>query len=271
MLLPRVLTAIVGIPLLLYLIHLGSLPFLVFVLAVAVLALYEYSLLLWIGGRGVQRVTVVVGGGLLALAVALGSPGPGRAMQGGLAGLILSAIVLVSMFREMLRHEHSLDRAALTVFGTMFVGWTLAHLALIRDVRPHGEGLTFLLFITVWIMDSVAYFVGRSLGSHKLAPVISPGKTWEGAAAGFAGGVLAVVVAQRVWLPEALTPAQAVVLGVLLGVVAQASDLAESVVKRAVGAKDSSSLLPGHGGVLDRFDSFLFAAPMMYYVLILWP
>lgn len=271
MLLPRVLTAIVGIPLLLWLIHLGSLPYVAFVVLLATAALYEYALLLWVGGRGIQRLTCVVGGGLLALAVALGSPGPGRAMQGGLPGLLITGIVLVAMFREMFRKEHSMDRAALTLFGVFFVGWTLAHLALIRDLRPYGEQLTYLLFVTIWIMDTAAYFVGKNLGKHKLASVISPGKTWEGAAAGFLGAILTCLVAQRTWLPDALTPAEAVAIGVLLGVVGQASDLAESVVKRAVGAKDSSALLPGHGGVLDRFDSFLLAAPMMYYVLIIWP
>lgn len=271
MLLPRVLTVVVGVPLLLWLIHVGSLPFVVFVVAVATAALYEYALLLWVGGRGIQRVTCVVGGGLLALAVALGSPGPGRAMQGGLPGMLITAIVLAAMFREMLRAEHSMDRAALTLFGVFFIGWTLAHLALIRDLRPYGEVYTFLLFVTIWIMDTAAYLVGKNLGKHKLASVISPGKTWEGAAAAFAGAVLTGLVAQRFWLTDALTPAQAAGIGVMLGIVGQASDLAESVVKRAVGAKDSSTLLPGHGGVLDRFDSFLLAAPMMYYMLIIWP
>ena len=269
MLLPRVLTAVVGIPLLLYLIHAGSLPFLLFVVGVAVVALYEYALLLWIGGRGVQRLTTVVGGGLLALAVALGSPGPGRAMQGGLPGLIITGLVLVSMGREMLRREHSLDRAALTLFGTLFIGWTLAHLALLRDLRPGGEAFTFLLFVTVWIMDTAAYAAGKTLGRNKLAPTISPGKTWEGSAAGFVAAVATVMIAQRFWLSGMLGPLRAAVIGVMLGTVGQASDLAESVVKRAVGAKDSSNLLPGHGGVLDRFDSLLLAAPMMYYMLIL--
>ncbi|MBI5202281.1 MAG: phosphatidate cytidylyltransferase [Elusimicrobia bacterium] len=271
MLLPRVLTAMVGVPLLLWLIHLGSLPFVAFVVCVATAALYEYALLLWVGGRGIQRFTCVAGGGLLALAVALGSPGPGRAMQGGLPGLLITAVVLVAMFREMFRSEHSMDRAALTLFGVFFVGWTLAHLALIRDLRPHGEQFTYLLFVTVWIMDTAAYFVGKRFGRHKLASVISPGKTWEGAAAGFVGAILVGLAAQRFWMADAMTPALAASLGMMLGVVGQASDLAESVVKRAVGAKDSSALLPGHGGILDRFDSFLLAAPMMYYVLIIWP
>ena len=269
MLLPRLLTAVVGIPLLLYLIHVGSLPFLIFVVGVAVVALYEYALLLWIGGRGVQRSTAVVGGGLLALAVALGSPGPGRSMQGGLPGLIITCLVLVAMLREMLRKEHSLDRAALTVFGALFIGWTLAHLALLRDLRPHGEALTFLLFITIWIMDTTAYAAGHAIGRRKLAPSISPGKTWEGAVAGFVAAVAAVMIAQRFWLSDALGVRRALALGVMLGTVGQASDLAESVIKRAVGAKDSSHLLPGHGGVLDRFDSLLLAAPMMYYIVIL--
>ncbi|MBI4422421.1 MAG: phosphatidate cytidylyltransferase [Elusimicrobia bacterium] len=268
MLLPRILTALVGVPLLLWLIHLGSLPFLALVMGITVLSLYEYALLLWVGGRGVQRVTTVVGGGLLALAVALGSPGPGRAMQGGLPGMVLTGLVAASMLREMLRKEHSLDRAALTVFGALFVGWTLAHLALIRDLRPHGEAYAFLLFVTVWLMDSAAYFAGRAFGKHKLAVLISPGKTWEGALAGFAVALLAVLGARHWWLAEALSLPRALALGAMLGVVAQASDLAESVLKRAVGAKDSSHLLPGHGGVLDRFDSFLLAAPMMYYIVL---
>ncbi len=268
MLLPRVLTALVGIPLLLGLVHLGSLPFAAFVVAVAVLSLYEYSLLLFIGAKPVQRAITVLGGGLLAATISLGSSGPYWPSD-ATAGAVITALLLSTLLREMFRAQHSLDRAAFTFFGIFFIGWTLPHLALIRDLRPDGEKFTFLLFVSVWIMDSAAYFVGLRWGRRPLAPVISPKKTWEGAAAGLLAAVACVLAARSWFLREALSLPLALALGLLIGTVGQLSDLAESVLKRAVGAKDSSALLPGHGGVLDRFDSFLLAAPMMYYMLAL--
>ncbi len=267
MLLPRVLTAALGIPLLLYLIHLGGIPFLVLVVGAAVLALYEYSLVLWAGGRGVQRTLTVVGGGVIALSVAL-EGGPYAPQGIGMLHLAVTAVLLTAVISELVRRDHSLDRAALSVFGALLIGWTLGHLFLIRDLRPNGKALTYLLFVSIWVTDSFAYFTGNMIGRRKLARVISPKKTWEGAIAGTAGAVLAAMGMRAAVLPDAMTPLTALGLGLLIGVVGQLSDLGQSLVKRAAGAKDSASLLPGHGGVFDRMDSFLMLAPLFYYVLL---
>lgn len=257
MLLPRVLTAAVGIPLLLFLIHAGGLAWAAFTAAVCVLCVYEYGLILAAGGRPVQRWAGLLCGAALALSVALGGP----------SEAVLTAVVAAVILREMFGRVRSLERLAFTLFGALFLGWMPAHLALLRDLRPDGEKLTFLLFITVWLMDTAAYAAGRTLGRHKLAAGLSPKKTWEGAAAGFlfaAGGAVLLV---RLMRPEGLGLRGALAFGVLVGVCGQLSDLAESLVKRAVGAKESGNLLPGHGGVMDRFDSFILAAPAAYYFL----
>jgi phosphatidate cytidylyltransferase len=257
MLLPRVLTAIVGIPLLLFVIHWGGLSFALFTAGIAALALYEYGVILQMGGRPVQRVVILALGTALALCQALGGP----------VAPFVALMVVVVMLREMAAKDSSLDRVALTVFGAVLLGWMPAHLALIRDIRPYGEKLTFMFFVSVWIMDTAAYAAGRTLGKHKLAPVISPKKTWEGFVAGFAAAML-TVLAFRSSTPEMLSLHRALAVGALIGVGGQVSDLAESMIKRAVGVKDSGALLPGHGGVMDRFDSFLLSAPIVYYCLV---
>ena len=259
MLLPRVLTTAVGIPLLLCLVHAGGLAWAGFTAAVAVLCVYEYGLILAAGGRPVQRWILLWCGAALALSVALG--GPSQA--------VLTAVVAVIVLREMLSKAHSLERISFTLLGALLLGWMPAHLALIRDLRPDGEKLTFMLFATVWLMDTAAYAAGRAFGRHKLAEGLSPRKTWEGALAGFVFAVGSGCLLQRLLTPAGLGPRGALAMGALIGVCGQLSDLAESLVKRAVGAKDSGNLLPGHGGVMDRFDSFILAAPAVYYFLTL--
>lgn len=259
MLLPRVLTAIVGIPLMLYLVHAGGVAYAVFIVAVSVLCCYEYAMMLRLGGRPVQFVPAVAAGGALAACAALGGPLP----------LALAASATVVVLVEMASKQHSLDRVALTLFGALFAGWMPAHLALIRDIRPHGEAFAFLTFTSVWAMDTAAYAAGRGFGRRPLAPVLSPKKTWEGAAAGFAAAIAVCLAFQKFKLHEAVTPLQAVLVGVVIGVMGQLSDLAESLVKRDAGIKDSGALLPGHGGVFDRFDSYILCAPAVYYALSL--
>ncbi|MBI4386682.1 MAG: phosphatidate cytidylyltransferase [Elusimicrobia bacterium] len=269
MLLPRLLTMFVGIPLLAFLIHLGSLPFMALVIGVVLLALYEYALILWVGGRGVQRWMTVAAGGFLATVVILQAPRLDGLGTGALLPLSITGVVLAVCLRELLRKEHSLDRAALSLLGVFFIGWTLAHLALLRDLRPYGERFTFFLFLTVWVVDIAAYAAGHAVGSRRLAPVISPKKTWEGAVAGFAAAVLWSLLAHRWFLGGAFGLRTTLLLGAAIGLLSQASDLAQSLIKRTAGVKDSSSILPGHGGILDRFDSFLLTAPAMYYAVLL--
>lgn len=259
MLLPRVLTALVGIPLMLYLVHAGGVAYGLFVVAISTLCCYEYALMLRLGGRPVQFVLTVVLGAALSACAALG--GPLSAVLAGGAALVVLA--------EMAAKEHSLDRVALTLFGAVFAGWLPAHLALIRDLRPHGEAFAFLTFAAVWAMDTAAYAAGRGFGRHALAPTLSPKKTWEGAAAGFAAAIAVSLAFQKFMLHDAVSPLMAAGIGALIGTMGQLSDLAESMVKREAGVKDSGALLPGHGGVFDRFDSYILCAPAVYYALSL--
>lgn len=257
MLLPRVLTALVGIPLMLYLVHAGGVAYALFVVGISALCCYEYALMLRLGGRPVQFATTVLLGAALAACAALGGPLP----------LTLAAGAAAAVFAEMAATSHSLDRVALTLFGAVFAGWMPAHLALIRGLRPHGEAYAFLTFAAVWAMDTAAYAAGRGFGRHGLAPTLSPKKTWEGAAAGFLAAIAVCLAFQKFLLHESLSPLAAAALGALVGTMGQLSDLAESMVKREAGAKDSGALLPGHGGVFDRFDSYILCAPAVYYAL----
>jgi phosphatidate cytidylyltransferase len=260
-LLPRVLTAAVGIPVLLWLAHMGGLAFSIFVLGIAALCCYEYALALRLGGRPVQFLPTVLIGAALAGCAALSGP----------LGLTLTAGAALVALVEMASATHSLDRAALTLFGAVFAGWMPAHLALIRDLRPHGEAFLAMTFVSVWCMDTAAYFVGRSVGRHALAPVLSPKKTWEGAVGGFAAALAVCAAFSRWGLKDTLPLPLALGVGAVIGVTGQISDLAESMVKRDAGVKDSGALLPGHGGVFDRFDSYILCAPAVYYVLSFKP
>ena len=164
----------------------------------------------------------------------------------------------------------ALSEIGTTFFGASFVGVLFGYMVALRALRdlPKGDetgsDLVFLLFFVVWSSDMAAYYVGTSLGRHRLAPRISPRKTVEGAAGGIAGAILAAFVA-RAWFIQRLDARDSLVLGLGLGVVGILGDLVESMLKRGAGVKDSATLVPGHGGILDRVDSLLYAAPVLYY------
>ncbi|MGE3541953.1 MAG: phosphatidate cytidylyltransferase [Candidatus Tectimicrobiota bacterium] len=152
-----------------------------------------------------------------------------------------------------------------SVFGVLFIGWGLSHIILLRYF-PDGKWYILFLCVVVWVGDTSAMYAGRSLGRYKMAPTISPGKTWEGAVAGVLGSALAALVS-AVWLLPQLSLWSTVLLGCGISLSAQLSDLGESLLKRHTGHKDSGALIPGHGGMLDRIDSMLFAAPTLVYML----
>jgi phosphatidate cytidylyltransferase len=138
-------------------------------------------------------------------------------------------------------------------------------MALRLSETPWGDGSRwiFFLLLVVWFGDTAAYYVGRALGRRPLAPLVSPKKTVEGALGGFLGNALAAMLAKQLFMPEAPL-SQLLPLSTVLGVVSQIGDLSESALKRGAGVKDSSNLLPGHGGMLDRIDGVLFASPVMF-------
>jgi phosphatidate cytidylyltransferase len=172
-----------------------------------------------------------------------------------------------------------LPAVAITVFGALYAGATLAFVVLLRGLHPLDgggpgwPGAILLIFpmVVTWVGDTAAYFVGRSWGRRKLLPSVSPAKTVEGGIGGLAGAMLAAVLYAFFLLgPDSwstLPLAAAAFLGLLIGAVAQVGDLAESVLKREAGVKDSGALLPGHGGVLDRFDAIFFTVPLTYALL----
>jgi phosphatidate cytidylyltransferase len=152
-----------------------------------------------------------------------------------------------------------------TLLATLVVALMLGHLIAIRSL-PGDDGADVLLalFLCVILADTGAYYVGSTLGRHRFVPSLSPRKTWEGVGGGVVGGLVGALIA-HLWFYKRLPLEHALVLGVLLALTGLVGDLSVSMVKRAVGVKDSSQLIPGHGGVLDRTDSLLFAAPVTFY------
>ncbi|HEX8620113.1 MAG TPA: phosphatidate cytidylyltransferase [Thermoanaerobaculia bacterium] len=159
--------------------------------------------------------------------------------------------------------EDSLPSSAIAVLGTTYVGMLSGSLIRLRNDFPDGSKLVFFLLLVVWMGDSGAYYVGKTFGKHKLSPRISPKKTIEGLLGGVAASIIAAVVIHFTFF-ERFPLHHAVIAGVILSITGVIGDLAESMWKRSAEVKDSGTLLPGHGGFLDRFDSILFTAPILY-------
>ncbi len=187
------------------------------------------------------------------------------------AAAIWVLLVLVAAVRNRTPTERPLEAVAVTIFGTLYAGSLLAFLVAIRhgphsDAHPRGSfALAVLPLVITWVCDTAAMAAGTLVGGPKLAPVLSPRKTWAGAIGGVVGAVVAALVYGGLVLarvPMGLTAPQLVVAAIVIAVVAQFGDVAESLFKREAGVKDSSSLIPGHGGVLDRLDSLYFVLPV---------
>jgi phosphatidate cytidylyltransferase len=184
------------------------------------------------------------------------------------AGFLLTAVVFVVTFDTVEKLPAFSAAITLTMFGALYVAFPLDFFFALREER--GPFTIYFLFSVIFLGDSGAYFVGKLIGRHKMTPLASPNKTWEGSVAGILLAALGGMAARRVFLPG-LDFGMAVLTGVVVHAAAQVSDPLESLFKRAVGVKDSSNMLPGHGGFLDRVDSFLLAAPLFYYfVRFLW-
>jgi phosphatidate cytidylyltransferase len=180
--------------------------------------------------------------------------------------LIAGALILPLVWLLLsTKRENSVQSWGIKVAALLYTGWLPAHAILLRDADD-GKGWLFIAIFATFAVDIAAYFGGTLVGRHKLAPSISPGKTWEGAAFGIAGGILG---AWLVSLPfDVIVAGEAVVVGLVIGVVAQLGDLAESMIKRSAGVKDTGGIIPGHGGILDRLDSLVFTVPVVYYFFI---
>ncbi len=269
MLLPRILTALIGIPVVLAAIHFGGVVYMAFVGCVILLCLYEYGLALTAGKKPVHPVSLMLFGLLMAVVAILGRAEiSGFSLPDNLYPLSVSIVIFGVLFIEVLTPKRSWERVCNTFTGVFLIPWSLAHLINLRAIPTYGEYLTIFMMVTVWISDSGAYFCGRFLGRHKLNQEVSPKKTWEGSVGGTILAVGGAVFMRHLFLSTLFSVKEAVTMGLLIAVVGQVSDLAESVLKRSTGVKDSSNLLPGHGGFLDRFDSYLLLAPLFYYIVL---
>jgi len=181
------------------------------------------------------------------------------------AWLFFVGIYFVVSMNSLEKMMHFPTTIALTFFGAFYVSFTLNHVFLIRE--NYGPFFVYFLLLVVIAGDSGAFTFGKLFGRHKMTPLASPNKTWEGSIAGLLSGCIGGVVVQQLLIKEALLW-KAIVFALLIHAAAQISDPLESIFKRAAGVKDSSNALPGHGGFLDRIDSLILAAPLFYYLLI---
>jgi phosphatidate cytidylyltransferase len=268
----RFLTALVLIPLVLVLVFLGpKWLFTLAVAAVAALAGWEYLGLAERGGAKPPRVAVLVA----VLALFAGNfeyPDQTAPIFGGLS----LGLLVYCTFRSSV--EQVMADAAVSIFCLLYVGFTLIALPTLRE-ETNGPSLLVFLMCVVWAGDIAAFYVGRAWGRHKLASTLSPNKTWEGALGSVAGsllvtgGLLGLAKLFEMWNSAKLSYPEDLWywlgLAVVVNVAAQVGDLAESALKRSAGVKDSGNLLPGHGGVLDRIDALLLAAPVLWYALVI--
>jgi phosphatidate cytidylyltransferase len=184
--------------------------------------------------------------------------------------LLLTSALVLSLIGITVRRqkEGAFTSWVWTIAGILYIGWFLSHLVALRGLE-NGRNLVFLVLFATWISDTTAFFVGRRFGRHKLAPAISPAKTWEGTIGGVCG---AVVVSILFFTPTLfqlpLGGGQVILLSVLVSILGQVGDLIESLLKRNLGVKDSGRLMPGHGGILDRIDSLILAGIVVYYYAI---
>ena len=269
----RILTALVLIPLVMVVVFLGPRWLVTLVtVALSALAAWEYLGMAERGGPKPPRVAVIVA------IVALFAGNFNYPDQTAAIFSILSLGLLVYCTFSSTREQVLVD-SAISIFCFFYAGLTLLALPALRE-EANGPSLVTFLLCVVWAGDTAALYVGRTLGRHKLAPRLSPNKTWEGAVGSVAGSLLAVggllalehLLAVRFNSARLSYPDEVwywLVLAVVVNVAAQVGDLAESALKRSVGVKDSGTLLPGHGGVLDRVDALLLAAPVLWYAQVI--
>jgi phosphatidate cytidylyltransferase len=251
----RVASAIVGIPIVVLLIDVGDRWFAGVVAAILLVATLEFQLSRGVGLRPLALVSAAFSAGL-----ALAAHGHGEWMIWVASGLVLLPLLWVTFGSTT---ADAMPDWLWAVGGAFYLGWLGSHLVLLRDIAG-GRDWVYLAVLSTFATDTAAYFVGRAIGRTKLAPSVSPGKTVEGGIGGLVAGAAAVILLNYL-LGLRESAAAIIPLAILLPLAAQAGDLAESKLKRSMQVKDASSLIPGHGGFMDRLDSVILATVVVYY------
>ncbi len=257
----RVLVAIIAIPVMVAASYFGSIYFFLLTAFIATVSFYEFCR--FVKNKSIYTNTWI---GILFILLLLINE---YFHYLEIYFLILTLTVLLSLF-ELFRNKGSaIINIGTTLLGILYIGFFADALLGIRELYPRieylyvrGGYLIISILASIWICDSAAFFGGISLGKHKLFPRVSPKKSWEGAVFGFIFAVLTMLLAKVIIL-DFLTWTTVIILGVIIGTIGQVGDLVESLFKRDAGVKDSSALIPGHGGIFDRFDSLLYTAPVI--------
>lgn len=258
----RILSAIFGIPIVLGAVYLGGHWYALFLAIVANVSAYEYNHLLKKRGYRIPAIVTFVGVTLFIAAIYF-------EQQAFLYPLLMFIFLMLFISTLFKMDRLSVVESAVSIWGIIYIGGMFGFILLLR-MQPEGAIYTYILLAGVWTHDTLAYFVGVKYGLRKFAPLISPNKSLEGSMAGLFG-TAAIFFSVAILLPDLVpvNPGAAIILALGLSVFAQLGDLLESALKRQLQVKDSGGLIPGHGGVLDRFDSLMLAAPFVYYFFIL--
>jgi phosphatidate cytidylyltransferase len=255
----RVFVSVLALPLVLGVVYLGGWALLGLALVAALIAVHEYAVLV----RPLRPLVLAAYLGAGAMVVGA-SVGGSRWLLGGLLATVVLTFVMQGLTGASQPATVSMGA---TLLGAAWIGLGLGHIVLIRDLE-HGVLAVFTVLIAVFAADTFAFFAGRLVGRHRMAPVMSPRKTWEGFVFGAAAAVAVAFFAIYPDRDVFLTVWQSLVLGAVLAVAGALGDLFESLIKRDMGAKDSGRLLGAHGGILDRVDAHLLAAPAAYYLIV---
>ena len=253
----RIIAGIFGIPIIIGACYLGGIYFLIFSMIVSSLALKELFGMFEVKNiRILKYPAIFISILLLALSY----------FDFDIVS-VFSLIVFLILTSEIFRKEKNPLNPIVTVFGFLYITLPFIFLNILLKENQPGIDLNIVIyiFILIWVCDTSAYFAGRLLGKHKLSE-ISPKKTWEGSVSGLIMSIL-VSVGISFAFPDKITFANALSIGLITGIFSQTGDLFESLLKRYCGVKDSSDLIPGHGGILDRFDSLIFVAPVVFVYL----
>jgi len=265
----RILVALIGLPIGIAIFMIGGWLFAAAFAIVLGLAAWEYASLFTHSGAQPARWLVAAGAAALFLAAQLGLPG----------GMLLAGLPMLALVVHLVSYERGREEAgtdfAITLSGIFYIGVLGAYFAHMRNLQ-HGEWWLLLTLLAVWLTDTAAYAIGTPWGRHKMSPRLSPKKSWEGYVAGLlfatVGTPLFGLLLSRLGMPShpMFSSANLAVLGFAIGALTTLGDLGESMIKRQMKVKDASQILPGHGGILDRIDSWLWALPIGFYLVTLF-
>jgi len=259
----RLVVAVISIPLILTACYFGKIYFLIFALGIALLSFYEFSR--FAKNKG-MNLNVWIGYAAIILLVS------NRYFlffdNFNFLIFFVAVISLIELFRN---NGSAIYNLGGTLFGVMYLGLFASSLVGIREFYPdlyyRGGYIIISVFISIWVCDSAAYYGGSTLGRHKLFPRVSPKKSWEGTIFGFVFSIISMIAAKFLIL-DFFSWNSVIIMGIIIGVIGQLGDLIESLLKRDAVVKDSSNIIPGHGGIFDRFDSLLYTAPVIFLYLM---